>query len=159
MLDNAKKWLVVFKNPQEHGYIGTPQEICERLKAEWCVDDTRIGAWCYCVKHYVGHYAYYDEDGKFVCYRLASTPEEKEKVPPDLHLVHMVLEDTMTMRFSKIKNTYAIGAHFESMEGAKKEAEDYISKTGNYDETAKREAGLPWEEMIYFTKGKKWNVR
>ena len=149
--ETTKSWFVVFNNPQEHGYTGTPQEICERLKAEWCVDDTRTGAWCYCVKHYVGHYPYYDDDGKFVCYRLASTPEEKEKIPPDLHHVHMVLEDTTTMRFSKVKNTYAIGAHFEGTKGTKKEAEDYISKTGEYDEKPKREAGLPWEEIIYFT--------
>jgi hypothetical protein len=61
----------------------------------------------------------------------------------------MVLEDEKPMRFSQVKNTYAIGAHFEPTKGYKEQAEDYISKTGDYSEETNRKAGLPWEEIIY----------
>lgn len=145
----SKSWFVVFNNPQEHGYKGKPHDICERLKNEWCCTDTRVGAWCYCIKHYEGHYPVYDDEGKFLRYEHAETDEEKAKVPKDLHHVHMVLEDEKAMRFSVIKNTYAIGSHFEGTKGSKKEAEDYISKQGNYSEKPNKEAGLPWEEIIY----------
>ena len=147
--DVSKSWFAVFNNPAERGYTGPPDVICNRLKAEWCVTDTRSGAWAYCIKHYCGHYPVYDDEGKFITYQLAVTDEQKAKIPPDLHHIHMVLEDTTTMRFSVVKNTYAIGMHFEGTKGNKKEAEDYISKTGAYSEAEKREAGLPWEEVIY----------
>ncbi len=68
---------------------------------------------------------------------------------PDLHHIHMVLESDSPVRFSFVKNTYAIGAHFEGTKGTKAAAEDYISKNGEYSEAAKKEAGLPWEEVIY----------
>ncbi len=139
----------VFNNPADHGYEGSPKEICDRLKMEWCHTETRTGAWAYCIKHYVGHYEVYDEDGEFQCFRLAMTEEEKALVKPDLHHVHMVLEDTKAMRWSAVKNTYAIGMHFKETLGTKSEAEDYISKTGKYSEKEKKEAGLPWEEIIY----------
>ena len=80
---------------------------------------------------------------------MAVTDEEKALVPPDLHHVHMVLEDTKAMKFTFVKNTYAMGMHFEGTKGNKSDAEDYISKTGEYDEKQKKEAGLPWEEVIY----------
>ncbi len=145
----SKSWFAEFNNPQDHGYEGTPHAICERLKAEWCCEETRTGAWAYCIKHYCNHYPLYDEDGKFLRPVPAATEEERKKVPPDLHHVHMVLEDTKTMRWSFIKNTYAIGMHFEGTKGSKSEAEDYISKSGKYSEKEKKEAGLPWEEVIY----------
>ncbi len=76
-------WFAVFNNPVEHGYAGTPQEICESLRDEWIKDSkTRTGAWVYCVS------------------------------ADALHHVHMVLEDTVSMRFSKVKKEYAKGAHF-----------------------------------------------
>lgn len=145
----SKSWFAEFNNPEKHGYEGTPHAICERLKAEWCCEETRTGAWAYCIKHYVGHYPIFDEDGKFLRYALAVMDEEKEKIPKDLPHVHMVLEDAKAMRFSFVKNTYAIGMHFEGTKGSKSEAEDYISKSGNYSEKEKKEAGLPWEEVIY----------
>ena len=147
--DVTKSWFVVFDNPCAHGYEGQPQEICERLKSEWCCTDTRSGAWAYCIKHYVGHYPVYDENGEFLRYAHAETDEEKKLVPEDLHHIHMVLEDTTAMRFSVIKKTYAIGSHFEATKGNKKQAENYISKSGDYDEKPNKEAGLPWEEIIY----------
>ena len=147
--ETSRSWFAVFNNPAEHDYEGTPKAVCDRLMAEWCCEDTRVGAWAYCVKHYVGHYPRYDENGVFTGYALAATDEEKARVPPDLHHVHMVLEDEKPMRFSVIKNTYAIGMHFEGTKGKKSEAEDYISKTGDYSEKGKKDAGLPWEEIIY----------
>lgn len=147
--DVSKSWFAVFNNPADHGYHGSPQEVCDRLCAEWTVTDTRTGAWAFCVKHYVGHFPVYDENGRFVRYQFAETEEEKAKVQPDLPHVHMVLEDSVAMRFSVIKNTYAIGMHFECTKGAKKQAEAYISKTGDYDEMPHKKAGLPWEEILY----------
>lgn len=148
----SKSWFAEFNNPADHGYEGTPHAVCERLKAEWCCEEGRVGAWAYCVKHYCGHYPVYAEDGGFLSYQLARTDEEKEKILPDLHHVHMVLESDKAMRFSFVKNTYAQGAHFEGTKGTKSQAEDYISKTGDYSEQAKKDAGLPWEEVIYVSR-------
>ncbi len=145
----SKSWFTVFNNPQNYGYEGKPHEICERLKTEWCCTDTRSGAWAYCIKHYEGHYPVYDDEGKFVRYAHAESEEEKAKIPADLHHIHMVLEDATAMRFSAIKKTYAIGMHFEATKGNKKEALDYISKSGQYDEKPNKDAGLPWGEIIY----------
>ena len=100
----ARSWFAVFNNPDQHGYPGEPEEVCQRLKEEWCTSPTRSGAWMYCVS----------ADG--------------------LRHVHMVLEDVMTMRFSKIKSSYACGAHFEVTKGIKKQAEDYINKVGAWEE-------------------------
>ena len=145
----SKSWFVVFNNPSEHGYKGEYHEVCERLKNEWCVTDNRSGAWAYCIKHYEGHYPVYDEDGKFLRYAHAETDEEKKLVPSDLHHIHMVIEDATAMRFSAIKKSYAIGMHFEATKGNKKEASDYITKSGQYDEKPNKDAGLPWEEILY----------
>lgn len=157
---SSRSWFAVFNNPQNHGYgVGIEElkkraeAVCDRLKAEWSITQTRVGAWAYCVKHYAGCYPVYSnedgEDKKLVTYRLAVTEEEKKLVPPDLEHVHMVLEDDKPMAFATVKNTYAIGMHFEGTKGTKKQAEDYISKTGDYDESGKRKAGQPWEEIIY----------
>lgn len=102
--DASKSWFAVFNNPAEHGYKGTPQEVCERLKNEWIGEsNTRTGAWAYCIS------------------------------PTGMHHIHMVLEDTKTMRFSAIKKSYCIGMHFEATKGNKNEAEDYINKRGKYE--------------------------
>lgn len=145
----SKSWFVVFNNPSAHGYVGEPHEICERLKNEWCCTEDRSGAWAYCIKHYEGHYPVYDDDGKFLRYAHAETDDEKKLIPADLHHIHMVLEDKVAMRFTAVKKTYAIGSHFEATKGSKKEASDYISKSGDYDEKPNKDAGLPWEEIIY----------
>lgn len=101
----SKSWFCVFNNPQDHGYEGTPQEICEKLMSEWIVDsETRSGAWAYCISA-VG-----------------------------LQHIHMVLEDTKTMRFSAIKKSYCKGMHFEPTKGNKTQAEDYINKRGTFEE-------------------------
>ena len=102
---NARSWFCVFNNPDKHGYEGTPQEICERLRDEWIKDNPlRTGAWVYCIS------------------------------AEGLHHVHMVLEDEKTMRFSAVKKSYCAGMHFEPTKGNKKQAEDYIYKRGSFEE-------------------------
>ena len=102
---SSKSWFAVFNNPAEHGYKGSPEEVCKKLREEWVKDETtRSGAWAYCIS----------KDG--------------------LHHVHMVLEDNKAMRFSVIKKTYAVGMHFEPTRGTKKQAEDYINKRGGFEE-------------------------
>lgn len=101
----TKSWFCVLNNPENHGYLGTPQEIVDKLCEEWCISSpTRTGAWIYCIS----------ADG--------------------LHHVHMVLEDVKSMRFSMIKKSYAVGMHFEPTKGSKEQAEDYINKRGKFEE-------------------------
>ena len=110
----TKSWFCVFNNPKERGYNGTPEDVCERLKDEWIKDNpTRTGAWAYCVS------------------------------TEGLEHVHMVLEDTKSMRFSAIKKSYAVGMHFEPTKGTKQEAENYINKEGKYAE--KGEKAIDWD--------------
>lgn len=105
----CKSWFAVLNNPADHGYTGSPEEICERLRDEWLqVSPTRTGAWAYCIS----------KDG--------------------LIHVHMVLEDVSSMRFSQIKREYAIGVHLEPTKGSKKQAEDYINKRPPYNEKGER---------------------
>lgn len=104
-VDVSKSWFAVLNNPAEHGFSGTPQEVCEQLRDEWVRDSTtRSGAWAYCVS------------------------------AAGFHHVHMVLEDKVSMRFSAIKKSYAAGMHFEETKGTKQQAEDYIYKRYPFDE-------------------------
>ena len=42
----TKSWFAVLNNPAEHGYAGTPEEVCSRLRDEWLIGGTeRTGAW------------------------------------------------------------------------------------------------------------------
>lgn len=101
----TKSWFVTFDHPADHGYPGTPEEVCLRLCEEWIAEsDTRTGAWAYCVS------------------------------AAGLHHVHMVLEDKKSMRFSKIIGAYAAGSHFEATRGTKEDALAYIRKEGKYAE-------------------------
>lgn len=101
----TKSWFAVLNNPAEHGYMGTPEEVCYRLRDEWLIGGAdRTGAWAYCVS----------ADG--------------------LPHIHMVLEDTKAMRFSAVKSSYAAGMHFEATKGSKAQAEAYIEKRPPFDE-------------------------
>lgn len=81
----SKSWFAVLNNPADHGYPGTPEEVCQKLRDEWTANSsTRAGAWAYCIS------------------------------AAGLHHIHMVLEDAVSMRFSKIRGTYAAGMHFEA---------------------------------------------
>lgn len=122
----SKSWFAVLNNPAEHGYLGTPKEVCERLRKEWVGDrTTRTGAWAYCVS----------EAG--------------------LNHVHMVLEDSTTMRFSAIKKAYAAGMHFEATKGNKQQAEDYIQKRPPFDEKGETVAYLCFAGEIRGAQGKR----
>lgn len=101
----STSWFAVFNNPADHGYSGTPEEVCYKLRDEWVGDSsTRSGAWAYCIS----------EAG--------------------LHHVHMVLEDLKPMRFSSVKKEYCVGMHFEATKGTKRQAEAYINKEGKFAE-------------------------
>lgn len=101
----TRSWFAVLNHPEDRGYTGTPQEICERLRDEWIEGgEHRTGAWAYCIS------------------------------AAGLHHVHMVLEDEKPMRFSLIKKSYAIGAHLEPTKGTKSQAEAYIAKEPPFDE-------------------------
>lgn len=105
----SKSWFAVLANPEDHGYSGTPQEICEKMCDEWLSNSsTRTGAWTYCIS-------------------AGGLPH-----------VHMVVEDEVAMRFSAVKKAYACGAHFEPTKGNKKQADDYINKRTPYDEKGEK---------------------
>lgn len=107
--DISRSWFAVLNNPADHGYTGTPEEVCNRLRDEWTANSsTRAGAWAYCVS------------------------------AEGLHHIHMVLEDSVSMRFSKVKKSYAAGMHFEATRGSKEQAEDYINKHGKFEEKGER---------------------
>lgn len=124
--DVTKSWFAVLNNPVDHGYVGSPEVICEKLRDEWIGDSTtRSGAWAYCIS----------ADG--------------------LHHVHMVLEDTVAMRFSMVKKTYAVGAHLEPTKGTKKHAEDYIYKRHPYEEKGEEVLCVVREGTIVGAPGKR----
>jgi len=122
----TKSWFCVFNNPADHGYVGTPQEVCEKLRDEWIGDSlTRVGAWAYCVSD------------------------------KGLHHVHMVLEDAKTMRFTAIKNSYAHGMHFEPTKGNKQQADDYINKRGQFEEKGEQILFICYHGDIKGAQGKR----
>ena len=101
----SKSWFLTLGNPQEHGYTGTPEEICYKMRDEWIGNsETRVGAWAYCVS------------------------------ANGFHHVHMVLEDVKAMRFSYIKKNYYVGANIQETKGSRRQAEDYIQKRGVFAE-------------------------
>lgn len=122
----ARSWFAVFCNPADHGYTGTPEEVCHRLRDEWCDGQpSRSGAWCYCIS----------ADG--------------------MHHVHMVLEDKKVMRFSAVKKAYAKGMHFEATRGNKQQVEDYINKRGQFEEKGERVIYTVTEGEIVGMQGKR----
>ncbi|MEY8338650.1 hypothetical protein AALB16_11635 [Lachnospiraceae bacterium 62-35] len=105
----SKSWFAVFNNPQDHGYPGEPHEVVDRLIDEWISGSpTRSCAMAFCVS----------ADG--------------------LPHIHMVLEDVKAMRFTVVKKTFAVGAHFEPTKGTKEQAEDYINKKGRWQEKGEK---------------------
>lgn len=75
----SRSWFAVFPNPEQHGYEGSPEDIIEKLKQEWIGSNPlRKGWWGYCIS---------------------------EKGLPH---VHMVLEDTGSCRFTKVKKAYTV---------------------------------------------------
>lgn len=108
-VDKSRSWFLTLNNPEEYGYVGTPKEICEKLRDEWIKDNLeRSGAWVYCVS------------------------------AEGLKHVHIVLEEkeSTPVSFAHIKKNYAVSAqpHIEPTMGKKKQVEDYIYKRGDFAE-------------------------
>lgn len=105
---NARSWFCVFNNPLDHGFQGTPQEICDSILEIWMLDNPqRCCVVLYCVS----------ADGLEHC--------------------HAVFEDTKTMRFSLIKKLFP-SMHIQPTKGNKQEAEDYINKRGKWEEKGEK---------------------
>ena len=125
----SKSWFAVLNNPADHGYTGTPAEVCNRLREEWTANSSsRAAAWAYCIS------------------------------AEGLHHIHMVLEDKVSMRFSKIKKSYAVGMHFEATRGNKDQAEDYINKRGQFAEKGERVLYLCRAGEIKAAQGKRSDI-
>ncbi len=100
----SRSWFAVFPNPEQHGYLGRPEDIIEQLKNEWIDgNNCRKGSWAYCIS---------------------------DKGMPH---VHMVLEGSGSMRFSAVKKAYPT-AHLEPTKGNKKQVLAYIKKEPPFDE-------------------------
>lgn len=100
----SRSWFAVFPYPEQHGYLGLPEEIVETLKTEWVGDNCyKKGYWAYCISN---------------------------KGMPH---VHMILEGSGSMRFSAVKKAYP-NAHLEPTKGNKKQVLAYIKKEPPYNE-------------------------
>lgn len=105
----AKSFMATLIRPEEHGYTGTPIEVCDKLCSEWTKGhDSRTGVWAFCLT--------------------------AEGVPH----VHMVLQDMTAMRLSKLEESYAVGSHFEVVKSGYMAAEDYILQLEEQDENAEQ---------------------
>ena len=104
----AKSFMATLIRPEEHGYTGTPVEVCDKLCRE-CTEghDSRTGVWAYCLT--------------------------AEGVPH----VHMVVQDKTAMRLSKLAESYAVGSHFEAVKSGYMAAEKYILKLEQDESTEK----------------------
>lgn len=105
----AKSFMATLIRPEEHGYTGTPIEVCDKLCSEWTEGHaSRTGVWAYC--------------------------STAEGVP----YVRMVLHDERTMRLSKLTESYAVGSHFEVVKSGYMAAEKYIVKLEEQGEGAEK---------------------
>lgn len=105
----AKSFMATLIRPEEHGYTGTPDAVCDKLCNEWTEGhDSRSGVWAYCLS--------------------------AEGVPH----VHMVVQEMRAMRLSKLEESYAVGSHFEVVKSGYMAAEDYILKLEEQDENAEQ---------------------
>lgn len=104
----SKSWFAVGNNPEEHGFKGTPEEICNTVMHIWCDgSETRTCAVNYCIS----------ADG--------------------LPHLHCVFEDTKALRFSSVQKSFP-GFHLEETKGNKKQVEDYINKVGVFEEKGEK---------------------
>lgn len=108
----ARSWFAVLPYPEKY-YKGSPEEIIEQMQKEWIGDNPlKKGHWAYCIS----------KDG--------------------LPHVHMVLENSVSMRFSAVKKAYP-KAHLEETKGSRKQVIAYIKKLPPFDEKG--------EQVICFT--------
>lgn len=126
----STSWFITFNNPEEHGYTGTPEEICNRIVEEWCKDsETKSCACTYCIA----------ANGLKHC--------------------HVVAEDCKPMRFSAIKKSFLIGCHLEPTKGSKKQAEDYIYKRGVFAEKGEEVLFMSSQGEIRGNQGKRTDLQ
>lgn len=113
MADNvSRSWFAVLNNPEKY-YEGSPEEIVEQMKNEWIGDNPLKKCYiAYCISNL--------------------------KLPH----IHMVLENSVSMRFSAVKKAYP-KAHLEPTKGTKKQIIQYIKKLPPFDEKG--------EQVICFT--------
>ena len=105
----AKSFMATLIRPEEHGYTGTPDAVCDKLCREWTEGhDSRKGVWAFCLS--------------------------AEGVPH----VHMVVQDMATMRLSKLAESYAVGSHFEVVKSGYMAAEKYILQMEEQGEGAEK---------------------
>lgn len=105
----AKSFMATLIRPEEHGYTGTPDAVCDKLCREWTEGHaSHSGVWAYCLT--------------------------AEGVPH----VHMVVQDKNAMRLSKLAESYAVGSHFETVKSGYMAAEDYILKLEEQGEGAEK---------------------
>ena len=105
----AKSFMATLIRPEEHGYTGTPDEVCDKLCREWTEGHaSRSGVWAYCLS--------------------------AEGVPH----IHMVVQDKVAMRLSKLAESYAVGSHFEAVKSGYMAAEKYILQMEEQDEGAEK---------------------
>lgn len=105
----AKSFMATLIRPEEHGYTGTPDEVCDKLCREWTEGHaSRSGVWAYCLS--------------------------AEGVPH----IHMVVQDKVAMRLSKLAESYTVGSHFEAVKSGYMAAEKYILQMEEQDEGAEK---------------------
>lgn len=105
----AKSFMATLDRPEEHGYTGTPDAVCDKLCREWTEGHaSRSGVWAYC--------------------------STAEGVPH----IHMVVQDKVAMRLSKLAESYAVGSHFEAVKSGYMAAEKYILQMEEQDEGAEK---------------------
>ena len=105
----AKSFMATLIRPEEHGYTGTPDAVCDKLCREWTEGHaSRSGVWAYC--------------------------STAEGVPH----IHMVVQDKVAMRLSKLAESYAVGSHFEAVKSGYMAAEKYILQMEEQDEGAEK---------------------
>ncbi len=105
----AKSFMATLDRPEEHGYTGTPDAVCDKLCREWPEGHaSRRGVWAFCLT--------------------------TEGVPH----VHMVVQDKNAMRLSKLAESYAVGSHFEAVKSGYMAAEKYILQMEEQDEGAEK---------------------
>lgn len=105
----AKSFMATLDRPEEHGYTGTPDAVCDKLCREWTESHaSRSGVWAFCLT--------------------------TEGVPH----VHMVVQDKNAMRLSKLAESYAVGSHFEAVKSGYMAAEKYILQMEEQDEGAEK---------------------
>lgn len=109
----ARSWFVVCPNVDTNGVCGagakdiegwTEQEICEYVVNQWCSTDKKQAACLYCVS----------KEG--------------------MRHLHIVLCGKSQYYFDTIKRFMGDKAHIEMTKGNKEQVEEYINKTGRFDE-------------------------